>query len=216
MKSLLSRRFVREAYVLAVLIVATGLCGVSADAQSVPSVGVLEDARAVVSELLDQLVVVASEPEVSLTERAAALRDTITQTHELPYIAQFSVGRFWRNFTPEEQHDFVAEFSALSIANYASRFVSISAQSLTVGEVERVAEDRAQIHTAVQRRDGSVVPIDYVLRFRDDHWKIINVVADGVSDLALKRAEYRSVLVDGNVSDLLDYVGTQVADLMME
>jgi phospholipid transport system substrate-binding protein len=45
-----------------------------------------------------------------------------------------------------------------------------------------------------------------VLQAADGSWRIANVIADGVSDLALKRAEYQTMLnesdVDGLVSEL--------------
>ena len=34
-------------------------------------------------------------------------------------------------------------------------------------------------------------------------WRIINIVADGVSDLALKRAEYQRVFASGGIDGLV-------------
>jgi phospholipid transport system substrate-binding protein len=34
-------------------------------------------------------------------------------------------------------------------------------------------------------------------------WKIINIVADGVSDLALKRAEYQRLFASGGIQGLI-------------
>jgi phospholipid transport system substrate-binding protein len=33
-----------------------------------------------------------------------------------------------------------------------------------------------------------------MLKKKGDNWKIINIIANGVSDLALKRSEYTSIL----------------------
>lgn len=33
-----------------------------------------------------------------------------------------------------------------------------------------------------------------MMKKKDDSWQIINIIADGVSDLALKRSDYTSVL----------------------
>ena len=38
------------------------------------------------------------------------------------------------------------------------------------------------------------VKFDYMMKKKDEGWQIINIIADGVSDLALKRSDYTSVL----------------------
>ena len=52
---------------------------------------------------------------------------------------------------------------------------------------------------AIVRPDAADVPLEYLLEQRPDGWKIINIIADGVSDLALKRAEYQRVLGGGTL-----------------
>ena len=52
--------------------------------------------------------------------------------------------------------------------------------------------------------------LTYVLHQTEDGpWKVINVVANGVSDLALKRAEYQRILRDGDFAELLEHIGEQ-------
>ena len=50
---------------------------------------------------------------------------------------------------------------------------------------------RAQVQTAIVRPGEADIPLEYLLQQKDGAWRIINIVADGVSDLALKRAEYQ-------------------------
>jgi phospholipid transport system substrate-binding protein len=44
------------------------------------------------------------------------------------------------------------------------------------------------------KADGKEVQFDYLLRQNDQRWMIINIIANGVSDLALKRSEYSAVI----------------------
>jgi len=57
------------------------------------------------------------------------------------------------------------------------------------------------------------IPLEYLLQQKDGAWRIINIVADGVSDLALKRAEYQRVLATGTIDDLIRYVDEQTSRL---
>jgi phospholipid transport system substrate-binding protein len=72
---------------------------------------------------------------------------------------------------------------------------------------------RANVATAAARADGGDVPLEYLLQEKDGRWKIINVVADGVSDLALKRAEYQRILSSGTIDTLIRELETQTERL---
>jgi phospholipid transport system substrate-binding protein len=47
------------------------------------------------------------------------------------------------------------------------------------------------------------VSLEYLLQRAGTDWRIINIVADGVSDLALKRAEYQRLFGSGGIEGLI-------------
>jgi len=55
------------------------------------------------------------------------------------------------------------------------------------------------------------VHLDYVLHRSSRGWRIVNVVADGVSDLALKRVEYTAVLRKRGFESLLSDLEHKIA-----
>jgi phospholipid transport system substrate-binding protein len=59
------------------------------------------------------------------------------------------------------------------------------------------------VTTAAARANQPDVSLEYLLHQADGGWRIINVVADGVSDLALKRAEYQRLYASGGIDGLL-------------
>jgi phospholipid transport system substrate-binding protein len=67
--------------------------------------------------------------------------------------------------------------------------------------------------TAIARHGQPDVSLDYMLEQKDGAWRIINIIADGVSDLALKRAEYQRILASGSIDDLIRELETQSARL---
>jgi phospholipid transport system substrate-binding protein len=69
------------------------------------------------------------------------------------------------------------------------------------------------VSTAIARTGAADVPLDYVLQHGTAGWRIINIVADGVSDLALKRAEYQRVLAGGTLDTLIAELEAQTARL---
>ena len=66
------------------------------------------------------------------------------------------------------------------------------------------ANGRVQVATAIEREGQPDVSMEYLLQKNaQGDWRIINIVADGVSDLALKRAEYQRVFASGGIEGLI-------------
>jgi phospholipid transport system substrate-binding protein len=155
----------------------------------------------------------ANENLASVDERFAVLLPLVESTHDIPYIAELSVRREWQTFEPEQQRRFIEAFAELSAMTYAARFPSITAEALQRVGSQTDSSGRVQVSTRIERGDGTSVTLDYQLHAGQSGWQIINIIADGVSDLALKRSEYRRILSEGSVEDLIDYVEHQTEEL---
>lgn len=58
---------------------------------------------------------------------------------------------------------------------------------------------------------GDPISFDYILRPGKGGWRIVNILAEGVSDLALKRVEYRAILQRDGFSTLIDMLKKKTA-----
>ena len=59
---------------------------------------------------------------------------------------------------------------------------------------DKTARGGMIIRTLFVLPDDKDVKFDYMLKKKGNEWRIINIIANGVSDLALKRSEYTSIL----------------------
>src|SRR5258708_5787083 len=75
-------------------------------------------------------------PSVPMPQRVQRFRQLFGSDFDLPGIAQFTLGRYWRDATPEQQqqytgllHDYLAQAYAGRLAQYAGeKFTATSAQ----------------------------------------------------------------------------------------
>ncbi len=172
------------------------------------------DPRACIETLHQGLVNLSgSAAERNLEVRYARLEPLISTTHDLAYIARVAVRRHWSGFSVEEQEAFVEAFSRLSVMTYASRFVTLSDDTFRILEVNESGTDRAQVVASISREPQPDIPMEYLLQESAGSWRIVNVIADGVSDLALRRAEYQRILADGSADDLIAELERQIEDL---
>jgi phospholipid transport system substrate-binding protein len=168
---------------------------------------------AVVRNLQQALIGVMKEAQaLGYQGRYDRLKPVVLETHGLPFIARAALGRHWSDLKPEEQSAFVDAFTRLTLATYASRFDGYSGETFQVMDEQPIgASGQVLVHGQLLKSDGSKVKFDYVLRKTDGGWRIINIVYDGVSDLALKRAEYGAVIEKDGIAALIKQIEGRIA-----
>jgi phospholipid transport system substrate-binding protein len=57
------------------------------------------------------------------------------------------------------------------------------------------------------------VSLNYILHHAKNGWQIINILAEGVSDLALQRAQYQQVMQSQGFDGLVAHLGKKADDL---
>ncbi len=162
-----------------------------------PSISFADElsARQVVEEFQNELIAVMKQGKaLGFKGRYDKLDPAVRKSHDLPKIARIVVGKQWEELSAEQQAKLETVFSQLSISAYAHNFKDYSGESFTFVSEEETGRGGVVIHSDLNIPGEKSVRFDYMMKKKDDGWRIINIIADGVSDLALKRSEYTSVL----------------------
>lgn len=168
--------------------------------------GQVATASAAISRLNDALLAAMKNAQtLGYNGRYQILDSVIRETHDLARIAKFSVGKSWSEMTTQQQETFVDKFSRYSIATYVNRFDGFGGESFKTVSEQPLPRGRVLVKALLDSPEYGVVNFDYILD-QDDakQWKIINIMADGVSDLALKRAHYTDIIKKKGVDALID------------
>ncbi len=144
-------------------------------------------------------------------QRVAKLAPLIRQTHDMPRIARITLGRHWRSLNATQRKRFDEVFFRLSVSVYASRFKSWDGERFVVDAEKPSRHGRMLVKTRLLRRNGKPVHLDYLLRKKNGRWRIINVIANGVSDLALKRADYSYEIRQHGFEALISRLKSKIA-----
>jgi len=143
--------------------------------------------------------------------RFAQLEPAVKQSHDLPRVARLTIGRRWRSLDAQQQARFVDTFTRLVITTYAHQFHAYSGESFNSKSVRSLKRGRMLVRTELIKSNGKRVHLDYVLNHRNGRWLIMNIIADGVSDLALKRAEYSNDIKRNGFEHLLSVLEGKIA-----
>ncbi len=148
--------------------------------------------------------------EAGYQGRYTTLAPVVNESFDFPTIAKIVVGRFWKDLSEAQRSQFTQTFSKLSTATYASKFDSYSKEEFRHVSNEDMGQKGVLVKTELLKSDGDAVRLDYLLHQKESNWLIVNVVADGVSDLSLKRADYSSVLKEQGFDALIALLNKKI------
>jgi len=142
--------------------------------------------------------------DLDAAERRRALRPLVERAFDFARMGRFVLGRTWSQMDSNEQARFIESFSKLTVANYADRFTDYDGQRFEDVGAERMGSRRALVERRFVRAEQKPMPFEYILE-RDDEgtWRIINVIVDGVSDLAMRRSLYTQAYADGGIDAVI-------------
>ncbi len=139
--------------------------------------------------------------------RLAAFSPTIHELFDVATISRISLGRTWKSLDESARQTFIELLERLIVATYVARFDDYSGQTFQTISTEQTRRGWV-VKTELALTTGDKVRLDYYLR----EGFIYNVVADGVSDLALRRADYNSIIKSEGFAALLMHLSENIEE----
>lgn len=144
--------------------------------------------------------------------RFAKLEPVVKETHDFVAIAQIALGSHWKSLNEEQKKAFTDKLTELSIATYAAQFNSFEGQEFKYESEQGMKSNRVTLRYQLLTPKDKPVIFEYVLGQSNGQWAIINIVVDGISDLALKKAQYTSVMEREGFENLLNKLSQKITD----
>lgn len=180
----------------------------SAEVRAAPASQVIEQFSAALLKVMQEA------ETLGYAGRYDALAPAVTSSFALPFMAQVAAGRYWKNLSEAQQGRLVDAFTQMTIATYAARFNDYSGQLFEIVGEEPARRDTTLVKTRLVKGDGEAIAINYLLRRKDETWEIVDIYLKGrISELALRRAEYVSVLRREGFDGLLSVLQQKLAGL---
>ncbi|MGB0721277.1 MAG: MlaC/ttg2D family ABC transporter substrate-binding protein [Gammaproteobacteria bacterium] len=170
-----------------------------------------EDAVAVVRGTSEKMIETLKAERENIQKDPARVR-TLVEEIVVPHfdsiaMSQLVLGKHWRRATKDEKIAFIRQFRTLLIHTYSSALSEFKDEVINYKEPKISSDgERVTVRTEVVRSSGPEIPIDYLMRFRKDQWKVNDVLIDGISLITNYRASFsekiRKVGLDGLIGEL--------------
>lgn len=165
-------------------------------------------------ETLDRLITVLNDPSLKATgkdkERREILHKLLAERLDEERFAKKALGKYWRDRTEDEKHEFIEVFSDLLERTYLQKLDTylVEAGSISADNIlyikETVKGRYAIVETKVVSGEGSEIPIHYRLVNEKGNWFICDMSIEGVIVTKNYRAQFYEMLADMSFKKLIE------------
>jgi phospholipid transport system substrate-binding protein len=158
-----------------------------------PAVLAAADPAAVINNLGNRALEVLGK-NTTPAQRVARFHELFREDFDVPGIARFVLGRYWKTATAEQQEEFVKLFEDYIALVYSSQLSAYSGETLKVTG-SRADPEGAIVASEIIRPAGAP-PVKVEWHLTDQHgtYKIRDVAVDGISMAVTQRSEFASVI----------------------
>ena len=143
---------------------------------------------------------------VSMAERYKQLEPVVEQVFAMPLVTRLAVGPQWASFPPDQQQALIAAYTRFTVANYAHNFHDFDGQKFEIDDNVLSRGDDKVVRTRVIPAHDVPVSLLYRMHQVDGTWKVIDVISDGVSQLALRRSDFAVAIAAGGAPALIAHL----------
>lgn len=163
------------------------------------------------------LSVMKEAKSLGLKGRFERLKPEMENAFDLTLMIRIATGSYWREASPDQREKLLSAFKKMSIGTYASQFDGYSGEAFETVEERPGPQKTLLVETRILRPNKEPVGITYVMRKRKDRWRISDVLLDNsISELAVRRSEYRLVLKNSGVEGLVSTLNGKTAAMAVE
>jgi phospholipid transport system substrate-binding protein len=146
--------------------------------------------------------------------RFERLKPAMEQAFDFEFMAEKSLGRHWKDLSDEQKKQWGAAFREYAVANYAANLDKNAGQRWELLGEEPSEHDTVLVRGRVVDPAAKPVDLTYRLHPTANGPRIIDVeLKNTVSELALRRADFTSVVARDGFDALITTIRARIADL---
>ena len=154
-----------------------------------------------VNELHESLIKISNKTIKS--DNLAMIDDVVKNSYDLEKMGKIIIGVDWKQMDTKTQKEFINVFKRFISVNYFRRFNKINELDFEHQTV-KVIGDKFKLARVILTADSEKLKIDYLLGFKNEKWKIFDVLLDGsISEVATKKSDFKKIIKEEGVSGLI-------------
>jgi phospholipid transport system substrate-binding protein len=162
----------------------------------------------ILKNAIDQVIFILEDPayeDNSLkTAQKEKLWNIIREIFDFEEMSKRTLARNWKDFSPQQQTDFIEVFGEFLSNNYLKKIQSeFKGEKVVYLDYKMTGDDKAVIETKILRETVEI-PVNYSMFVRGDTWRIYDVNIEGVSLMNNYRVQFNSILLKESPARLIE------------
>ncbi len=151
-------------------------------------------------------------PELGYSGRYKLLEPVMKKYFYYSLMVRKSTGSWWKSMNGVQQRELLDKYITWSIGSYAERFSTYKGQKFIVAASRPVHKKYMQVVVHIIKADKRKRVLEYllVLDKEKELWRIVDIRVKGVSQLALTRAQFKSILKTQGTDGLLKLLDEKI------
>lgn len=141
--------------------------------------------------------------QLGYSGRYKLLGPVIRDSFALPFMADQSLGRYGRRLKEGDRRLLLKTYTEWTIATYAARFDGYSGERFETVSESKPERGTVTVLSKIIEPEKDSIDFYYKLRKMDNRWLIVDIQMAGVSQLALTRSQFVSVIKDKGFDNLI-------------
>ena len=141
------------------------------------------------------------------------VRETLRESFNLTVMAQVAVGAPWATMSDKEHAAVIEAMSRYTEARYAREFRDFNNQTIVIDPVVQSRGPDRLVKAEIREKGEPPLKLGYRLREYNGQWRIIDVIYNGVSQLATQRSEFADTIRTGGAAALVKSLDQATARL---
>ena len=159
--------------------------------------------RALIDETADKIVAVLAQEGASAETRISEIENIAYEIFDFTTMSKLVLAKNWRKLDAEKRGEFVRQFKQHLSRTYGTRLDRYEQEEVEVYAAQLEPRNDVSIKTRIVGGQFDQAEISYRLRNRNDQWRIVDVVIEGISLVSNYRSQFSEVLNSGTIDDLL-------------
>lgn len=165
-----------------------------------------DDAQTFVNNLGDRAIRMLSDKNLTKEQKISEFRILLNAGFDIPLIARYALGKYWRPAEKKKRQEYAEVFEEFIVGVYAARLGQFGGETFAVTGVQADGKKDFIVSSIVKPPSGVSINVDWRVRKREDNYKILDVIIEGVSMIITQRDEFSAIVQrsDGNIDGLIN------------
>ncbi|RMD85407.1 MAG: ABC transporter substrate-binding protein, partial [Candidatus Dadabacteria bacterium] len=151
--------------------------------------------EAFVAKIADDVLAVLRNSTLDREQKKMRLERELDTCCDFETTSKLVLARNWKKFSPEQREEFVALFKRYLIATYQGNIDAYGGETVEIAGGREEPRGDYTVMTKIKRPGAEDILVDYRLRrLEDGSWRIIDVIAEGISLVSNLRSQFQEVI----------------------